>query len=104
MRSIHQIKKELEETEREWTQTRSRLHNEIAEFQSKCPHPDDFLEVEHKDYDDGGPGAPRYESSITKVTCHLCKIVVYSESYNKKRSGEIWKDYRPNARDILNQD
>lgn len=67
MRSLKEINKDIDHH----TKAIAKLKQEIVDFQDKCPHPDPFLSVTHKDYFDEA-GAPVYEETYSKAHCSLC--------------------------------
>lgn len=103
MRPISEIKEDLRILEVEYEANRNNLKNELAEFQSKCPHPIDFLTVNHIDHEDGGYGVERYDFSDTKVTCTMCEKVAWSGTYNKKHDRSSWTDWRPDPEKVIHE-
>ena len=83
MRTISEIRKDIQELELNYRDELKRLNGEIDEFQSSCPHPDNMIVVKHKDYDDDYLGAARYDYTISTAFCLCCEKKVYSDSYRK---------------------
>ena len=97
MRSLHVIKTELREVKESYRENVTLLEREIKEFQEKCPHPEWFLTTKSIDFEDDGPGVPRYAYTENSVTCNMCEKTRNSEGYNKKICAE------PVPRDIIDQ-
>ena len=87
MRTISEIKKDIQTNESEYRNRLKVLTEEIEKFQSACPHPDNMVKVTHKDYDDDGPGVPRYDYTVSTAFCLCCEKKVHSKSYRKN----VWE-------------
>ena len=97
MRSLSEIKEDIRKHEK----AIFKLQKEFDEFQEKCPHPDPFIFVTHKDtYDEAV--APVYEQTYSTAKCLLCELtatVGYDASLPKGyRYNRVYKT----AREVLN--
>jgi len=71
MRPLVEIYKEIESHE----QAIKGLRQEIKDFQAACPHPDSFVNVQHKSTDDE---YGRIDSYYEVRTCALCGFVEHT--------------------------
>ena len=72
MRPLVEIYKEIEGHE----QAIKNLRQEVNDFQAACPHPDNFVNVQHKSTDDE---YGRIDSTYTIRTCVLCGFVQHTD-------------------------
>lgn len=72
MRPLVEIYKEIEGHE----QAIKNLRQEVKDFQAACPHPDNFVNVQHKSTDDE---YGRIDSTYTIRTCVLCGFVQHTD-------------------------
>lgn len=72
LRPLHEIQDEIKQHQ----QAIKDLELEIKDFQTACPHPDNFVNVQHKSTDDE---YGRIDSTYTIRTCVLCGFVQHTD-------------------------
>ena len=90
MKSLPELRADIVEANRVHKETIQALNDEIEAIQGNCPHPKYFLDSEvSNSYDDGD-----YVDSALKVTCRLCELSVWSNSYHHSL-------YSPSREDVI---
>ena len=72
LRPLHEIREDI----RQHQQAIKDLEQEVKDFQTACPHPDNFAKLQHKSTDDE---YGRIDGTYTIRTCVLCGLVEHKD-------------------------